>query len=386
MEKNVLFILVSRIFRSLPLGYMAFLVPLYLHYLGFSPSMIGVYFLVATLSISLYLVLGGFLGDAFGKRNILVLFSLLFSVNFAIFAFSYNPYLLFITALLGVGVGSGGGVGGGAGGGPFNPLQTSLIAQFTHKEELTKVYSYNFAASTISAFAGSLIADYVSRIVTPYHILFLLGLLFSLISVVFTFLIDRDQGTGKIRIPKNSYSSISKISIAGSLGSLGLGMIMPLIPLWFKLYFHATELQISYLYSASYALVGISFIFSARIEKILGRVNAIVIMRGLSSIILILMAFSPYFFIVEILFLLRSIMYTVTIPMRQSLSMDVFSETERATGVSITGLARRLPYGAGSLVSGILLCLGLFLSALFLGGLISILDPILYYIFFRKIQ
>jgi len=386
MERNILFILISRIFRSLPLGYMAFLVPLYLHYIGFPPSVIGLYFLVATLSISFYLIIGGFLGDAFGKRNILIVFSILFSINFAIFTFSYNPYIIFITSLLGVGVGSGGGVGGGAGGGPFNPLQTSLIAQFTKKEELTKVYSYNFAASTISAFAGSLIADCVSKVEAPYHILFLIGLLFSLVSLIFTYFIEKDYGTGKIRIPKNSYSSISKISIAGSLGSLGLGMIMPLIPLWFKLYFHATEFQISFLYSISYALVGISFIFANRIEKMLGRVKAIAIMRGLSSIILIAMAFVPSFFIVEILFLSRSIMYTVTIPMRQSLSMNVFSETERATGVSITGLARRLPYGAGSLASGILLGLGLFISALFLGGLISILDPLLYYIFFRKIQ
>ncbi len=386
MERDILFILISRIFRSLPLGYMAFLVPLYLHYIGFSPSLIGVYFLIATISISFYLIIGGFLGDAYGKRNILVLFSFLFSLNFAIFAFSYNPYIIFITSLLGVGVGSGGGVGGGAGGGPFNPLQTSLIAQFTKKEERTKVYSYNFAASTISAFVGSLIADYVSRTKAPYHTLFLLGLLFAIASLTFTCLINKDHGAGKIKIPKNSYSSISKISIAGSLGSLGLGMIMPLIPLWFKLDFHATEFQISFLYTISYALVGISFVFASRIEKMLGRVTAIAIMRGLSSIILILMAFIPIFIIVEILFLLRSIMYTVTIPMRQSLSMDVFSETERATGVSITGLARRLPYGAGSLFSGILLGLGMFISALFLGGIISILDPLLYYIFFRKIH
>ncbi|MQL55535.1 hypothetical protein [Acidianus ambivalens] len=72
--------------------------------------------------------------------------------------------------------------------------------------------------------------------------------------------------------------------------------------------------------------------------------------------------------------------------MRQSLAMDVFSDKERASGTSITGLARRIPYGLGSLISGALFSAGLFALSIFLGGVISLFDPLLYYIFFRNYE
>ena len=389
MEANIRYIVLSRIFRSLPLGYMSFLVPLYLHRIGIPTFLIGIYFLIATISLSFLLVLSGFLGDAYGKRNILLLLSILFSLNLFIFAFIKIPLIVFLTSVLGVGTASGGGIGGGAGGGPFNPLQTALIADYSRPEERTKLYSINFAAATISAFTGGLISDLITTVYPPsisYSLLFTLGFIISLFSIFFVYLIDKDSGTGKISIPKASFSSISKISIAGGLGSIGLGMVMPLIPLWFKLNFNATESEISYLYSISYGLVGISFLFADRIEKIIGRVKSISTLRGLSSLFLLLIPFSPTFLIASILFLARGVTYTVTIPMRQSLAMDVFSDKERASGTSITGLARRIPYGLGSLISGALFSAGLFALSIFLGGVISLFDPLLYYIFFRNYE
>ncbi|BDC18499.1 MFS transporter [Acidianus sp. HS-5] len=388
MEVNIKYILLSRIFRSLPLGYMSFLVPLYLHKIGIPTFLIGIYFLIATISMAVLLIIAGFLGDAYGKRNILLLLSALFSLNLFIFAFVKIPLIVFLTSVLGVGTASGGGIGGGAGGGPFNPLQTALIADHSMQEERTKLYSLNFAVATISAFVGGLISDLVTTIYPSisYSFLFTLGFIISIFSILFVYLIQKDKGTGKLSAPKASFSSISKISIAGSLGSIGLGMVMPLIPLWFKLDFNASESEISYLYSVSYGLVGISFLFADKIEKLLGRVKSISMLRGLSSILLILIPFSPTFIIASAIFLIRGITYTVTIPMRQSLAMDVFSDRERASGTSITGLARRVPYGLGSLISGALFSAGLFAVSIFLGGFISLFDPLLYYMFFRNYE
>lgn len=397
-KRNVTLLLVSRSFRSLTLGFLAFAMPLYLHAVGLPLFLVGAYFAIATISSSVLIFLGGFLADSFGRRDILLMYSILFAVSLSIFAFARSPWIIFGTSILGLGTGSGGGVGGGAGGGPFAPIQSAIFADNTAQNERTKTFSINFAVASFSALAGSLISVLAFSQIPPHDAfadLFLIGFVFATLSVVSTLFIGRDKpsfqhsGIGEkenrkiLSMPRKSAGAISKIALAGSLGSLGLGVVIPLIPLWFKLYLGASALEVSELYTVSYLVVGASFLFAERTEKFIGRVTSILLLRVLSSVVLVSLAFSPDYLIASVLFLARIATYTVTIPMRQSLSMELFSKDERASGASLTGLARRLPYGLGVSISGVLFSLGLFVTAVFAGALVSVLDPLLYYYFFR---
>jgi predicted MFS family arabinose efflux permease len=96
------------------------------------------------------------------------------------------------------------------------------------------------------------------------------------------------------------------------------------------------------------------------------------------------MALIPIFIIDAILYVARVAMYMVTIPLRQSLSTEVISDDERARGLSLTGIARRVPYGVGSSIAGLLMSYAVYSLPILLGGSIALLDPILYYVFFRK--
>lgn len=48
--------------------------------------------------------------------------------------------------------------------------------------------------------------------------------------------------------------------------------------------------------------------------------------------------------------------------------------------MSITGLARRVPYGLGSTIAGLLMDYAEFSLSMILGGIIALLDPVLYYV------
>lgn len=389
MNRNVKVLVASRVIRSFSFGYLSFIIPLYLKSIGLNPVLIGLYFMINAISSSLLVLAAGFLGDLYGRRDTLIAMSSLFTISMLIYSVTTNKLAIFITSILGTT--GGGGPGGGAGGGPVTPLQTSLLADNTSSVERTRVYSITTAASTASSLAGAASSYLLLSIGLGDLFLFRLSTVLSVLSLLILLMVSRDKGRVKgISInqilPRRSSGPVIKIAIAGSLGSLGLGMVTPLLPLWFKLYLHATELDINIIYMASYLVSMVSTLLADRVERIMGRVKGISVLRAISVGLFIVMAVTPSLIIDSMLYVIRVALYMVTIPMRQSLSMEVMDRDERARGLSITGLARRLPYSLGSFIAGLMMNASLFTLSMITGGLVSMLDPVLYYVFFRSIK
>jgi MFS family permease len=386
MRKDVYLLIASRMLRGMAFGYLTFIIPLYLHAVGFSATLVGAYFFIATISSALLVLLSGFMGDIIGRRDSLIIMSSLFIISMLIFNITSNKLLLFLTSIFGTTTGSAG--GGGAGGGPVAPLQTSLLADYTERDERTKVFSLAVSITMVFTLLGSVVSYLVLSMGFNDIVLFRLSLALSVASLFLLFPIARDRPRVKSLniksvMPRRSSRSITKIAIAGSLGSLGLGMVTPLLPLWFRLYLHASEIEINSMYTASYAVSIILMMFARRIEVFLGRVRAITILRSLSTVIFIIMALIPIFIVDAALYITRVALYMITIPLRQSLSVDIIDESERARGLSLTGVARRIPYGVGSSIAGLLMDYADYLLSMLIGGSIALLDPILYFIFFR---
>ncbi|ABW01572.1 MFS transporter [Caldivirga maquilingensis] len=388
MNRNVKALVASRIIRSFSFGYLSFIIPLYLKSIGFNPVLIGLYFMINAISSSLLVLAAGFLGDLYGRRDTLIAMSSLFTASMLVYSTTVNRLAIFATSILGTT--GGGGPGGGAGGGPVTPLQTSLLADNTSPVERTRVYSITTAASTASSLAGAASSYLFLSMGLGDLFLFRLSAVLSALSLLVLLMVSRDKGRIRVDsisqiIPRRSSGSVVKIAIAGSLGSLGLGMVTPLLPLWFKLYLHATELDVNMIYMASYLVSMVSTLLADRVERVMGRVKAISVLRAVSVGLFIVMAVTPSLIIDSVLYIIRVALYMVTIPMRQSLSMEVITSDERARGLSITGLARRLPYSLGSFIAGVMMNSALFALSMITGGLVSMLDPLLYYIFFRSL-
>ncbi|WP_291998688.1 MFS transporter [Caldivirga sp.] len=389
MNRNVKALVASRIIRSFSFGYLSFTIPLYLKSIGFNPALIGLYFMINSISSSLLVLAAGFLGDLYGRRDTLIAMSSLFTASMLIYSITTNKLAIFITSILGTT--GGGGPGGGAGGGPVTPLQTSLLADNTSPVERTKVYSITTASSTASSLTGAATSYLLISMGLGDLFLFKLSTVLSLVSLLVLLMVRRDRGRVNVNsisqiLPRRSSSSVTRIAIAGSFGSLGLGMVTPLLPLWFKLYLHATELDINMIYLASYLASMVSTLLADRVERIMGRVKAISMLRSISVGLFIVMAIIPSLIVDSVLYVVRVALYMVTIPMRQSLSMEVIASEERARGLSITGLARRLPYSIGSFTAGVMMNASLFTLSMITGGLVSMLDPLLYYMFFRSFR
>lgn len=376
-----------RALRSFSFGYVGFILPLYLHFAGMSYVLIGLYALVATVASAMLSLMSGFFGDFYGRRRMLLILSLMFPLMMSILIFERSLTALFFTSLLGVSF--TGGIGGGSGGGPIAPLQTSLLADMTTDDERTGVFSRIMSMAVISALAGSAFSGLVSLFFAGRHyylFLFAVGLITSVISFLFVLLMrfeDRVPESGSPIAPRRSSHGISRIAISGLFGSLGLGMITPFIPLWFSDIMHASNGEISVIYFLSYLCTAIAVFLAPAVENSIGRIRGISLFRGLSSVLLVAIPFSGSLMAAAAIYIIRTGMYSMTIPLRQSFSMQIFDPSERARGAGITGIARRIPFGISATLSGVLFAIGISAVAFASAGAISVLDPILYFYFFK---
>ena len=372
--------------RSFSFGYISFLVPLFLKYSGYSDVAVGLYALVATIASSGLVLFSGFLGDLYSKKKTLIIVSILPAFSFLIFLVSRNFYVLFASSVFGLSFSA---IGGGAGGGPVAPVMNALVADSVRAETRTRTYSNLMIISIISATLGGLFSSEIERSYpeTFYTILFLIALVLTLLSIFITLMIE-DTGVEKKEkrdfMPSKSSRKIGMIGFSGLMGSLGLGVVTPLMSIYFET-IKFTVPEISLIFTLSYMAAIVSVFFAATFERLIGQVNSIVVFRAGGSALLILIPFvAPL--IAASVYIIRTGLYQMALPIRQNFQMTILDPSERARGNSITGIARRIPYGISTTFGSYLLAMSAYVAMFSFAGVVSLFDPILYYYFFRNLK
>jgi len=392
LNRDLFLLGLTRVIRSFSFSYMAFILPIYLRGVGFSVELVGVYAFLATLSSSVLLVFSGFLGDLYSRRKTLLLVMGLPIVAYTTLIITTNKTALLLTSLAGLSLS---GMGGGAGGGPVAPLLTAMVASRVKSgRERTSVYSYLTAFSTLSAVGGGFFSTYIiSAFPDEYaRLLFISALTLNLASSLGVWFIteepdtcERLTGKSKSILPRKSIKNAGKIALAGSFGSVGLGMVTPLMPLYFKS-IGASDLKVSLVYDATYILSAIVTLLSSRIERVLGSVKSIFILRSVGTLLLAVLPFTKSLTLAAVIYVARSAAYQAALPIRQNISMGLYSAEERSRASSLTGIARRLPYGVATVFGSLLFSAGEFIGLFASAAGISFIDPLLYYMFFRNLN
>ncbi len=388
-KKDIYLLIITRSLRSLSFGYITFLLPLYLKYIGFSVVEIGLYALAATISSSVLLLLSGFFGDIYSRKKMLLLMSVLPAIAYIILISTHSIEVAFISSVLGVSLSPMGGEGGG---GPVAPLQTAMIASRSGLKERTKVYSYLNTLAIIMAILGGVMSGFIIKFFQKsyYYYLFEIAIVLVFLSAALVFPISEEPDRHLIKekkdfLPRKSAGNIGKSAMTSMFGGLGLGIVLPLLPIYFK-HIGASEFTISLIYDASYVATALGFIASSWVERFFNYVRGILIMRGAGSLPLAIIPLVHSIPFAASIYVLRTGFYQASLPLRQNVAMELYAPEERSRGASIAGLSRRLSYGIATTFGSILFQVSMYVLAFFAASFVSFLDPLLYYIFFRKID
>ncbi|MBB5254637.1 MFS transporter [Sulfurisphaera ohwakuensis] len=377
-DRTFKFLLISRVTRSISLIYVSLSIPLYLSLLGLSPVTIGlIVFGVVGFYASLSFGLG-MLGDRIGYKKSLIIGDLLPLIGTALLAVVTSVKLIIPLLII---TGIGGGASGGLRG-MWSPGISALIASnWRDEKERVKRLGLISSAASAASIIGSLLISIKQFLpfssLEDYRFIFGISslLLFvSVISLVFVEEAQRPKKTTKI-MKKSSLNYILRVIASNAVTGAGIGLAIPLLPLWFKIAYHANDFEIGLVFTFSYALTSIGSFLATRIKFDTLKIASIT--RVLNGVLLIGIAFSPWFYLASALYALRGLNAGIGAPNRTAINVRGVSEEDYGTATSLQGISTRIAQLSSGL-SGYLLETWIPLPELS-GGILQAIGGYIYY-------
>lgn len=388
-DHNFRLLLYARVLRSVGISFSSVALPLYLADLGFSVVVIGISFLLMTVFGSFLIFLWGPLGDRYGYARVMIAVEALFVASALIFAFYPGGALVVI--LFAAVIGGYGGMGGGGLRGAFGPGMTALVGYLWKGSDervrrLGKItlvaglagtagYALLFAQSVISVHTGDIGAFRVVYLSTAFSGLGAISLLSLIREPVHTRKKERV-------ITRESGAFVSRIALSNIVNGVGIGLAIPLLPLWFLLAFRYNNAEISVIYIVSAILGAVASYFAHEVSSRFGAVTSASAARIANGLLLAAMAFAPLGIFAAALYCLRAVSAGVSAPIRQAVTMGGVQENELGAATSLTGVAQRASFTSSGL-GGYLLTLSEGLPLEF-GGALQVCGGLLFYGLLRR--
>ncbi len=382
-ERTFKFFLISRATRSISLIFVTLALPLYLFALHYNIISIGIiYFVIMSFNAVLSLLLGA-LGDRVGYKKSLIIGEFFPLTALIMLALSTNFFVIVIAAVIG-------GIAGIAGGmrGTFSPGSTALIVSNweEQKERVKKLAQTTYVGSGFAIFGGLLLylrSFLINSIgdILSFRLLFGFSafmILISLISLLFVTEVRRPKKTTRV-MKKESAKYSLRIITANLFNGFGMGVALPLLPLWFELRFGVDTGLIGIIYTISYAATAIAAYLASK-RAYLTKFSIVFTAsytRTLQGAMLIIIAFSPLFILSSVFFMIRSFIAGFGSPSRSAVNMSGVNSQDYGTASSVMGVANRVSQTSSGL-SGYLMDISLPFPVL-LGGLLQTIGGFVYY-------
>jgi MFS family permease len=391
-------LLCARIVRTFAYGFLSVILAIYLKLIGFDDILIGIILSVTLINSIIFTLFASFYADRIGRRNTLLLYTIMMSISGIIFFVTENPLALIIAALLGTLNITGSETSA------FLSIEQSILPQtIKDNRKRNTLFGFYNMAGTFAMGAGILIANlpiiienelefdqiYAIKLLFLFYSLLgilVLGIYLKLSSAIEIKKEKTSTPIAEILTPK-SKKIVTKLSGLFAIDSFAGGFaIQSIVSFWFFTKFDIDLSIISYIFSIGSVLTAFSYIIAAKIADKIGLINTMVFTHIPSNILLILLAFAPTLEMAIVFYMIRMALSQMDVPTRQSYIVAVVEEDERTASAGITNLSRNIAQAISPSITGYIIGI-LSLSAPFvIGGLLKILYDIVLYINFRKIK
>jgi|SRR5215212_7122327 len=400
-------LLCARIVRTFAYGFLSVILAIYLKLIGFDDILIGIILSVTLINSIIFTLFASFYADRIGRRNTLLLYTIMMSISGIIFFVTENPLALIIAALLGTLNITGSETSA------FLSIEQSILPQtIKDNRKRNTLFGFYNMAGTFAMGAGILIANlpiiienelefdqiYAIKLLFLFYSLLgilVLGIYLKLSSAIEIKKEKTSTPIAEILTPKSiaeiltpkSKKIVSKLSGLFAIDSFAGGFaIQSIVSFWFFTKFDIDLSIISYIFSIGSVLTAFSYIIAAKIADKIGLINTMVFTHIPSNILLILLAFAPTLEMAIVFYMIRMALSQMDVPTRQSYIVGVVEENERTASAGITNMSRNIAQAISPSITGYIIGV-LSLSAPFvIGGLLKIIYDITLYINFRKIK
>ena len=396
-HRDLVLINAAGFLRSLGVGLMGVVLGIYLFRVGLSSFTIGLVIAAGLAGSALATIIVSFAADRLGRRQSLLVLSLLTGIGGL--ALALSPALAVLLTMVFIGMLNGTGTDRSA---SFALDQAIVPGLAPDSKRTWNLAWYNVlldgggALGALAAGLPLLLQHRLSfSLLSSYRVVFFgYSGLCLIVATLYAFLspaveVNNPPAPAKMSagITPENKRILGKLTALFSLDAFGGGFLTDaLVAYWFFRRFGVAEHELGLIFFAVHILNACSHLGAAWLARRIGLVNTMVFTHLPSSLFLMAVPFAPSFKWAVLLFLCREALVEMDVPTRQSYVAAIVKPTERTYASGITNLARNVFWAVGSAAAGFLMQALTFSAPLLIGGGAKVTYDVLLYRSFRALK
>jgi len=373
MNKAIYLIFLAKSIRTFMFGVISILIPIYLASLNYPVFYVtlGIFFVV--LGNVIFNLLLALYESLIGRKNFLIMYSLLMMVAGIILLLSSNLVLISIALFIGnISV-------TGTETGPFQSVEVGVIPKLVKNPgRVLGVYNLlGYSFSSLGALSLSLLSHLITNNVTIAKLIYALYIITSiLLAAIYKKIVNIEVGSNKVNASLVNVflnSDVRNLSILFAVDAFGGSLItQSLLALWFYLRYRVSEAYLGIIFSVSSIITAISLVIAPLIAERIGNLRTMVFTHMVSNVFLILIPLmNSLQWSVAFLFLRQSFSQ-MDVPTRQAFMSQIFNDEERVRVYAITNIFRSISSLPGPILVGLVFTLKLLYLPFLISGTLKL--------------
>jgi len=356
---NARLYLINVIITGAAMGIFRLLFNFFILSLGYDQAMLGKLVTVNSLTALLFALPSGYLADQLGRKTSLIIsgslmsFSILSMVLWPDVGVLYAGNILF-------------GVAQSIGAITMGPF----LMENSGEEERTYLFSFSaglqMASASLGSWVGGLLPTMLalrlgvesisSQAYAGALMVVALMMAFSLIPLVFIRAPRLDLSERSVFAPV-SYAmqhpvALSKLILPMLLTSIGAGLIMPFMNVFFRQVYHQPDPVIGTMFAWGSLAMGIGLLVAPPLAERMGKIQLVVVSQAVSIPFLVILGFSPWFWLSASAYYIRLALMNMSSPVYNTFVMEQVEASARATVASLVSMAWNFGWAFSPMVSG----------------------------------
>ncbi|MBS1249541.1 MAG: hypothetical protein MAG431_01121 [Chloroflexi bacterium] len=360
-RRNARLYLVNVIITGLAMGVFRLLLNFYVLSLGYDEALLGRLITTSSLTALIISLPMGYLADVIGRKYSLVLGGIF--TGLSIFGLVLIPTVPMFYAM---------NILSGMAQSLWGITMSPFLMENSGEEERTYLFSFGNGLQMLSAFAGNWVGGYLPTWLGAWQnvsatdsraygaSMVVVGIVFLLSIVPLVLLrrqrLEHDQRSifAPLNYARENPGLLGKLIAPLLITSIGAGLVMPFMNVFFRQVHRQPDPVIGTLFAWGSLAMGIGLLVAPALADRIGKIQTVVISQALSVPFLIMLGFSPWFWLSAGAYYIRLTLMNMSTPIYQTFVMENVDEKGRATVASLTSMAWNFGWAFSPTVSGAL--------------------------------
>ncbi|MGE5123992.1 MAG: MFS transporter [Acidobacteriaceae bacterium] len=349
------------VISGIALGIYRLLFNFYVLSLGFDEKLLGNLVTTGNLTALIVALPMGYLADYFGRKTSLLVSGALMCLSIGLMVIWPVPSALYIMNIIS-------GVAQSLAAVTMSPF----LMENSGERERTYLFSFGAGIQMVSASVGNWIGGYlpswianarsVSAVSSQAYAGSILVVAMTLAASVLPLVLIRmprlEHGDRTVFAPfayaaKNP-GKLTRLILPLLITSFGAGLIMPFMNVFFRIQYHQSDQVIGILFAWGSLAMGLGLLAAPPLAERFGKIQIVVISQSLSIPFLVILGFSPLFWVSGLAYYIRVALMNMSSPVYQTFVMEQVEPASRAMVASLASMSWNFGWAVSPTISGIL--------------------------------